>query len=361
LRREGKCPKGTNMRRILVTGAAGPAGINVINSLRAAGGCYIVAADISRHRLVLVDADRRVVVPRTGSPGYLDALRKVIVDHHIEFVWPQPDGDVVWAAEHEDELGAATLLPPAEVIRLCQDKYRLLALADEARHIMRIATPDDIDEASRRIGRPFWMRATHGAGGRGSTLVESVDTATAWLAYWQSRKSDMQFMAEDYLPGRNIAWESIWHDGELVCSQARERLEYIYDHAAPSGITGSSSVSRLIDDGKVDREGVRIVKLLMRYPHGIFSIDFKEDFIRRPRVTEVNAGRLFTMSMLLTAAGVNFADIHVRLAYGEAIPDVKQFCACGAGAYWVRHMDAPARLVDAGAFPPEPQTEAKCC
>jgi hypothetical protein len=51
------------------------------------------------------------------------------------------------------------------------------------------------------------------------------------------------------------------------------------------------------------------------------------------------------MSMLLLGAGVNFADIHVKLAFGEDDPEVKQYCACKPNLYWIRHMDAPAQLV----------------
>jgi len=333
-----------SQRRVLVTGAGAPAGMNIINSLRLAGGYYIVGVDMNRERLVLSNADRNYLVPRTGSPEYLSAIQQIVETERIEFFHPQPDRDVLWAVKHRYEL-PLTRLPPVDVVVTCQDKYRLLV-----EHAKREAVPvrkwnGGVDRAGMLFSYPYWLRATYGAGGRGSTKVTSREVATGWLSYWQARGDDIEFMAEEYLPGRNIAWQSIWHEGRLICSQARERLEYVYDHAAPSGVTGSSTISRTIHSPDVDAEGVRVVQSVMDSPHGVFSVDLKDDRTGRPQVTEVNAGRLFTMSMLLTTAGVNFADIHIRLAFGDAIPEVKQYCACIPNMYWIRHMDAPPRLV----------------
>jgi len=347
----GQMPKGKNeVKRILITGAGAPAGINVIQSLRQATGYYLVGVDTCRERLVLSGADANYQVPRTDNPDYLPAIWKIIDAEKTDFFWPQPDRDVLWAAVHAAEL-PLTFLPPADMIRRCQDKYELLRM-HTARKVHRVKTLACIDKAFCEMGLPLWMRATYGAGGRGSTKVASRLMATSWLAYWQSRGDDIEFMAEEYLPGRNIAWESIWHNGTLICSQARERLEYVYDHAAPSGVTGSSTISRTIDAPDVDAEGMRVVQSLMREPHGIFSVDLKSDKDGKPQVTEVNAGRLFTMSMLLTETGCNFADIHLRLAFGREIPEVRQFGACEPGLYWIRHMDAPGRVVREREFPP---------
>ena len=59
-------------------------------------------------------------------------------------------------------------------------------------------------------------------------------------------------MIQQYLPKRNIAWDSFWYDGELIASFTRERLEYPLKHISPSGITGTPSVSRIIIDYEVN-------------------------------------------------------------------------------------------------------------
>lgn len=35
----------------------------------------------------------------------------------------------------------------------------------------------------------------------------------------------------------------------------------------------------------------------------------------------------------------------VKLAYKEALPDMPKYDSLPADVYWIRHMDAPARLV----------------
>ena len=62
-------------------------------------------------------------------------------------------------------------------------------------------------------------------------------------------------MLQQYLPGRNIAWDSFLYNGKLVSSCTRERLEYPLKHISPSGITGTPTVSKIIVDESVNRIG----------------------------------------------------------------------------------------------------------
>ena len=39
-----------------------------------------------------------------------------------------------------------------------------------------------------------------------------------------------KFIAQEYLPGKNVAVHTLWKKGELIVAQARERLEYIYPY-----------------------------------------------------------------------------------------------------------------------------------
>lgn len=83
------------MRRILVTGAGGPAGINFISSLRIAPEqMFIVGTEANQHFIHLATTDKKCVVPRATEPDYISKLNEIIRKEKIEFLHAQPDIEV---------------------------------------------------------------------------------------------------------------------------------------------------------------------------------------------------------------------------------------------------------------------------
>jgi carbamoylphosphate synthase large subunit len=343
------------MKRILVTGAGGAPGNNFIRSLRAAPEkMVIIGVDCNKYHLEWPDADRCYLVPLCKEPDYIDRLNEIIQKEKIDFVHPQPDVEVLCLAENRHRLSALSLLPRLETIRICQDKYLSVKMWLEkgipAPKSMPIKNLEDLSLIAEELGFPFWLRATQGAGGRGSTPVDNLDTARYWIQYWRSRGIDWEFVAHEYLPGKNIAFQSLWKDGELVTSQARERLEYLYPFLAPSGVTGTPVVARTVHRQDINEIAYQCVKAIDPKATGIFSVDLKEDKNGIPMPTEINPGRFFTTSYFFTAAGSNIPYWYVCLGLNEKIPSLPQFNSVEKDLYWIRHMDCPAVLVKEGQF-----------
>ena len=356
------------MKKILVTGAGGPAGWNFIKSLRFSGEkMYIVATDVNKwHLEYLRDiADKHYLAPRCTEKNYISVLNEVIESEGIELVHPQPDIEVRVISENREKIEATTFLPSKEAIRIAQDKFATAERLGKK----GIPTPrtifirddrleEDVERAFEEFGSPIWIRATMGAGGRGSTPAYNVDTAVHWIRYWRARGVDWQFIAQEYLPGRNIAFMSVWKDGELIVSQARERLEYIYPHLAPSGITGTPAVARTISDKEVNEVATETVLAIDPNANGVFCVDLKEDRNGVPYVTEINAGRFFTTSFFYAYAakklGIwygNIVYVYVKLAYRESIPrNIPKYDVLPQGLYWIRHIDAGYHLVREGEW-----------
>jgi carbamoyl-phosphate synthase large subunit len=214
----------------------------------------------------------------------------------------------------------------------------------------------DIDKAFEELGSPIWIRATQGAGGRGSTPAPNRETAVSWINYWKARRSNWTFVAQKHLLGRNVAFHSLWKDGELVTSMARERLEYIYPHLAPSGITGTPAVQKTIHDLVINKIGTDAVLSIDANFNGIACVDLKEDDKGVPCVTEINAGRMFTTSFFFSYASktlrkdcyANIPYLYVKLAFDEKIPSIPRYDILPEDVYWIRHIDAPAKLVKDG-------------
>jgi carbamoylphosphate synthase large subunit len=343
------------MKKIVVTGSGGPAGVNFINSLRfSEEKIYVVGTDTNRYHLQWPDIDKRYLTKRNDDDGYLDQINEIIAKEGIEFLHPQPDTEVYFFSENREKVNAKTFLPEKETIRTCQDKFKSSQIWEKSGIPLGksfiVKDLDGLKDIGNSLGYPYWLRATHGAGGRGSTPVENLETAKNWMSYWKNRGVDWEFVAQEYLPGKNIAFQSIWNNGELVTSQARERIEYIYPYLAPSGVTGTPVVAKTVNRKDINEMATKCVLSIDKKATGIFCVDLKENKQGIPCPTEINAGRFFTTSFFFTKAGINMPYYYVKLAYGEEIPKLPKYNSVKEGLYWIRHIDCPAKLIEEDEF-----------
>lgn len=349
------------MKRIMCTGAGGPAGINFTLSLRIAPEkMFIVGTEANEHYLHLAHTDKRYSIPKAKETGYIDELNEIIRKEKIEFLHAQPDVEVEVVSENREKIEANVFLPSKKTVKACQDKLESAKLWKKkyvpVAKTIELHTEQDITTAFEELGTPIWIRATQGAGGRGSTPASSRETAVSWIKYWKSRNVDWEFIAQEQLPGRNMAFHSLWKDGELVTSMVRERIEYIYPYLAPSGIMGTPAVQRTVHSEAVNKISTDAVLAIDSAFNGIACVDLKENKNGVPCVTEINPGRMFTTSFFFSYASkilrkdsnVNIPYLYVELAYGESVPCLQQYDALPENVYWIRHMDAPARLIHDG-------------
>ncbi|MEM2336061.1 MAG: ATP-grasp domain-containing protein [Candidatus Bathyarchaeia archaeon] len=349
------------MKKIITTGAGGPAGINFIMSLRLAPEkIFIVGTEANEHFIYLVPADRRYLVPRAEEKNYIERLNEIIRKEKVEFLHAQTDTEVAVVSENREKIEAGIFLPSKETVKICQDKLESAKIwmkkGVPVAKTVEIRNEKDVDKAFEELGSPIWIRARHGAGGRGSTPAYNKETAFSWIKYWRARDMKWDFIAQEHLPGRNIGFHSLWKDGELITSMARERIEYIYPHLAPSGVTGTPAVQRTIHDNNVNRIATEAVLAIDPNFNGIACVDMKEDIDGVPRVTEINAARMFTTSFFFSYASkvlrkdycANIPYLYVKLAFKESVPETPKYNILPENIYWIRHIDAPAKLVKDG-------------
>jgi len=354
------------MKNILVTGAGGPAGVNFCKSLKISREDFrIIGTDVNDYHMHLMEADVKYKTPRADDDSYLEVLNKIIKKEEVDLVHPQPDIEVFYVGSYRDSINAKVFLPKQETIALCQDKEltslmlrikdkpapKTLPLLkhDKKGEIMNNLKTETINEFFEHLGSPMWVRATKGAGGRGSTIAHTPETVLNWCNYWRSRDKKWDFIAQEYLSGRNIAFHSVWKKGELISSMARERLEYIYPYLSPSGITGTPVVQRTVHDSKINNIGPEVIKTLDPEYDGVACVDFKENRRGDPFVTEINPGRFFTTSFFFTRAGLNLPYIYVKTALEESIKGyIPLYNGLPKDFYWIRHIDCRAKLLRDG-------------
>jgi hypothetical protein len=319
--------------RVLVLGAGGPAGVSTCRALVAAGHDVFAYDDENPAHLVWPGEIGAQVLGRNESPS-------------VDVVIPQPDSLVRWVAAGREWFamkGEKLFLPSLETIDRCQAKvvavniWHKAGLRGPALEIV-VPYPDMLHLAADRLGLPFWLRANRGTGANKAIRVGQVGEAFHWIRFWESRGEQVEWIAEPYLPGRDLAWSSIWYEGELVTCFARERVEYLYPQLSPEGLTGTPTIACVICETGVTECGVHAVLAVDEKPHGIFSVDMREDADGVPRPTEINAGRSFTTLGLWSLYGPNFTDIAASCAIEppDAFNDVDPL---PAGLTLSRHID----------------------
>ena len=343
------------MKRILVTGAGGSAGINFIDCLRIAHEkMNIIGTDINKWHLELPDVDRRYIIPRATEKDYLDNLNQIIEKEKIEFVHPQPDAEVKIISENRTKIDAITFLPDKKTIKICQNKMKLNKILGKnnipAPKAFLIKDKKSLSKAMAELKEKhekIWIRAIKGAGARAALPIKEEAHGKMWIDYWEKMRGLTygDFMACEFLPGKEFAFQSVWKDGELITSMARERLEYIFGELTPSRQSSSPSVARSIHRNDINETATNAILSVDKNATGVFCVDMKENKNSIPGITEINAGRFFTTSNFFAKIGINMPYIYIKLAYKEKIPDLQKYNASPEGYYWIRLMDKGPILV----------------
>ena len=295
--------------RVLVIGAGGPAGVNTCRALYEAGHDVFAQDDVREHLI--------------WAKPYLAEWDLA----EIDVVIPQPDSAVLrWAQSEHDY---AAFLPKPQTVLLCQDKFecglqwRRDGLREDPIFMIEpwpFTAPEDYN-ASEILPKeyPCWLRARHGAGAKAAIAARSYDEALTWTAFWMCRDEKVEFISEAFLPGRDFSWCGIYREGELLVSFARERLEYIYPHLTPEGLTGTPTRAKIVHAAAVDEMAEAAVLSVDASPHGIFCVDLREDEHGQPRPTEINAGRFSTTVGLWSIFSIrsNFVALAAELALGD--------------------------------------------
>lgn len=343
------------MKKILVTGAGGSAAANFINSLRIAKEkFFIVGIDTNHFHLELADVNKRYLVPPYTDPGYIKSLNRIIEKESIDFVHPQPDPEVLFLSRNREKINAKLFLPSKETVELCQNKMGLIDFYAKndipVGESYLINNKRELVHAVKELLKSHdkvWVRAIRGAGSKGSIPVNNTYHAKAWIDYWDRMKGVGygDFMVSEFLPGKEYAFQSIWKDGNLITSQARERIEYVFGNLTISGQTSSPSVARSIHRDDINKIVTKAIIALDPKATGVFCVDLKENKNGIPCIMEINAGRFFTTSNFFAVAGCNMPYYYVRLAFDEKLPKIKKYNAIAENLYWIRMIDMGYKLV----------------
>lgn len=338
------------MRRILITGAGGTPSTNFVRSLRVSPEkYYIIGLDSNKYYLQRAETEERYLIPKADDSEYMSFLKMVIEETKPDFLYMQPDQEIVVISRHRNELPVKLFLPDHETIELCQDKFESYRRWKESGlkvpETMLVKNEEDIKKAFSEYGAPIWIRAIISpGGGKGSFCATNLEIAKAWINYY---KGWGNFVAAECLKEQSITWQSIWKNGELIVAQGRKRLYWEFANRAPSGVTGLTGAGVTVSDSVVDEIAQKAIFAIDKKPNGIFSVDLTFDKNDIPNPTEINIGRFFTTHFFFTKAGLNMPYVFVKTAFDENIPSIaSKVNPLRDDLVWIRGLDFNPILTD---------------
>lgn len=307
------------MMNVLVTGVGGPTPRSFVRAVRSSGrdslkGFRFIGVDCNHLSYGLYDRvlfDACYLVPRADHPDYWPHINDIIKSEDISMAVVLPEQEVLVWAENGHRLIRPIIchLPDPALALALIDKHRLhVELADSGlvpAFIQVEPQKYSYDEILKTVGENFWIRGTVGSSGFGSLQIGSSTILDNWIAI---NSSIEQFIATEFLPGRNLACKLLYFNGQVKRSACAERVHYIMAKVAPSGITGNTSFGRLLNHPELVAIAENAMDLITTKigvePHGIFTLDFKEDAAGVPKLTEINV-RHVAFNSSLAAGGAN--------------------------------------------------------
>ena len=200
------------MTNILVTGSGGTGGINFIRALRLAEKqhgkkLFIVSTDHNPHYLKFPDANEKFLSPRHDDPDFTPLLLKLIKKYNIDFLHPHPSSEARVVMENLASFNNAkvkTYLPnPASIMPDKLEIHDVLAKKNvRVPKTVAVNSFGDVERAFSEIGKPLWIRARRGAGGRLGLKVNTAEEAKHWveLNRLQGRAAVVDFVVQEYCP-----------------------------------------------------------------------------------------------------------------------------------------------------------------
>ncbi len=337
------------MTRILVTGANGAVANQCAICLKEAGA-WILGTEASPAALCLYEEDspfdKMKLIPDCSDAGYLRSLNQVCAEENIELVVVTNEFELEYLAQNCSQLKASMVIPDIKIIRICRSKWKTCqSLPREfVPPTFQIDSPQELPHLFEVLGEEIWVRADFGQAAQTALLCRDIATAQSWL---DLKKGWGTYLAAEVLTGKNLAWTSLWWEGELIASSVHERCIYMNPLASQSGITGVASALRTIYHPEccdVCEEAITFFsKTTGKELHGIFCVDLKEDKKGAPKITEINPRP--TNTLHLARAGFNVAGALLAKFRGEKISLPKRHAA-RPDLYFLRAVDKLPVFID---------------
>jgi carbamoyl-phosphate synthase large subunit len=289
-------------RVVLVPGAAAPAGINTIKSLKMVKlNAKIIGTDVDSLAPGAFMADIFSIMPGAAEESlFIDKLLELVKIHQITVLMPSSGFDIYPYSKYRkelQELGAYAVVSDIDVLEICRDKLRTYQ-----KLLPRFKVPFTTTEPDKISSFPVIAKPRRGKGSRDVIMIENESD----LRYVTSKYHDMLF--QRYLPGIEYTID--------VLSDLNKEPLFAVPRIRLQTKAGISTKGKIVRNQKMEEDCMNIAKSIgIRGP---CCIQMKETEESEPQFVEVNA-RLGGGTIFTTLAGANIPALILNLVEGKEI------------------------------------------
>lgn len=311
---------------ILITGVGGPTPRSFARAIKEIGNYTsykLIGTDIHPYAIGLYQShlfDHSYLTPKSSDLQYWEAMEDIIKKEKIDMAVILPEQEVLaWSRRQATgSLPCKALIPPIEAVDKMLDKSILTEALKDSGFVPKSVIIDVSDKdlktnTESQLQYPYWIRSATGSSGLGSYKIECYDDLQRWVSI---NKGIHNFIASEFLPGRNLACKLLYYHGKLMRAACGERVNYIMSKVSPSGITGNTSFGRLINDSRAFETSQKAIEIMFDLTgaekHGFYTVDLKEDASGKPIITEINI-RHVAFTQCFAAGGANLCEDTIRL------------------------------------------------
>ena len=277
---------------VIVPGAAGPAGINTIKSLKMARfEGKIIATDSSHLSAGFFMASAYVVMPKIiEEENYMIRLKEVINNHNVQVLMPSSGYDIQLYSKYRkqiEELGATPIVSDLESMEICYDKMKTFEKLNNKFDLPFTTTdPDKIPQF------PIIAKPRREKGGDDMMILEDEND----LRYMTSKFSNLIF--QEYLPGTEYTID--------VLSDLNKRPLIAVPRIRLETKGGISTTGKIIHDAQIEQTCMDVADFIgIRGP---CCIQMKGSKDGRQKLVEINP-RMGGGTIFAALAGANFPAI----------------------------------------------------
>ncbi|MGA7603902.1 MAG: ATP-grasp domain-containing protein [Nitrososphaeraceae archaeon] len=285
----------------MVPGAAAPAGINTIKSLKMSNfGGKIVATDSTSLSAGFFMADVNEILPEADAQYYVKRLFEIVEKHHVQVLMPSSGYDIYPYSDNREALariGATAVVSDRDTLEICRDKLLTYKKMSGKYNLpFTTADPDKV-KSFPVIAKPRF--------GKGSRNVIKVNNE-ADLRYISSNFGNTIF--QEFLPGVEYTIDVLSDmNKKPIIAVPRIRLQ------TKAGI---STKGRIIRDADLETTCMNMAREIgIRGPS---CIQMKESSEEQLKLIEINS-RLGGGTIFSTLAGANIPSMILEMLSGTYI------------------------------------------
>ncbi|WP_126972558.1 ATP-grasp domain-containing protein [Gynurincola endophyticus] len=110
--------------KIIVTGIGGVVGQGILRNIRALKiPIELIGVNITGVSAGNYLCDKVIKVPYAYDPEYISTIQTIVAKEKVDLIIPSTDYESYYLAAHQTEIGCAVAASPAEVTKMCLDKY----------------------------------------------------------------------------------------------------------------------------------------------------------------------------------------------------------------------------------------------